>query len=478
MRQTSFGELKELNQTGTYRRLPLTCELFSDIATSVEVLHKFMNVSDHCFMFESASETKQWGRYTFIGYDPVLEVSSTDVIEGSPKDYLSRLIAENKSPRIPGLPSFLGGLVGYFAYDYCKYEEPILDIPVEDSEGFKDFDFMLFDKLVIYDNFSQKMTLVVNIKNDNLEKRYQEGLQTLEQMKVIITRGKKKSLPKGRLLTPAKPLFDEKAYTEKVLQVKERIREGDLFQLVLSNRLEAEFSGSLFDTYRLLRTINPSPYMFYFSSKDMEVAGASPETLVKVMGSEVLTYPLAGTRRRGQNDLEDKDLEQELLADEKEKAEHNMLVDLGRNDLGKICDFGSVEVKDYLQVLRFSHVMHLGSTVQGRLRTDKEALDALGAVLPAGTLSGAPKVKACQLIAQLENNKRGIYGGAIGYLSLTGDLDTCIGIRLAYRKNGKVFVRSGAGIVADSDPHKEYVECLNKAEAMLVALTGSERMEV
>ena len=255
-----------------------------------------------------------------------------------------------------------------------------------------------------------------------------------------------------------------------VEKAKYHIHEGDIFQIVLSNRLCAPFDGSLLDTYRVLRTINPSPYMFYFSGTDVEVAGASPETLVKLENGVLHTFPLAGTRPRGKTDAEDRALEAELLADEKELAEHNMLVDLGRNDLGRISKFGTVQVEKLHSIERFSHVMHIGSTVRGEIREDKDALDAIEAVLPAGTLSGAPKIRACQLIGELENNKRGIYGGAIGYIDFTGNMDTCIAIRIAYKKNGKVFVRSGAGIVADSDPGKEYEECLNKAKASLKAL--------
>lgn len=266
------------------------------------------------------------------------------------------------------------------------------------------------------------------------------------------------------------PLFDREQFCRMVEQAKDHIREGDIFQIVLSNCLSAPFEGSLLDTYRVLRTINPSPYMFYFSGTDVEVAGASPETLVKLENGVLHTFPLAGTRPRGKTPEEDRAMEEELLSDEKELAEHNMLVDLGRNDLGKVSRFGTVQVEKFHTVERFSHVMHIGSTVRGELRADKDALDAIEAVLPAGTLSGAPKLRACQLIAELENNKRGIYGGAIGYIDFTGNMDTCIAIRIAYQKNGRVFVRSGAGIVADSVPEKEFEECLNKARASLKAL--------
>lgn len=244
--------------------------------------------------------------------------------------------------------------------------------------------------------------------------------------------------------------------------------------MVLSNPLRAEATGSLFDTYRILRSSNPSPYMFYFSSDDIEIAGASPETLVKVVNGKASTFPLAGTRPRGRDEAEDRELEQELLADEKEQAEHNMLVDLGRNDMGKISEIGTVSVEDYMKIQRFSHVMHIGSTVVGKIRQDKDSVDAVDAILPAGTLSGAPKFRACQIIQELEHSKRGIYGGAIGYLDFSGNLDVCIAIRLVYKKNDSICIRSGAGIVSDSDPYKEAQECVNKAKAVVNAVKEVE----
>jgi Anthranilate/para-aminobenzoate synthases component I len=292
----------------------------------------------------------------------------------------------------------------------------------------------------------------------------------LQQLVDLLTTGERFKESAGKVLGEFKPLFNKEEYCEMVEKGKHYIFEGDIFQIVLSNRLEAPFEGSLLDTYRALRTINPSPYMFYFSGTDVEVAGASPETLVKLKDGVLHTFPLAGSRPRGATKEEDEKLEAELLVDEKELAEHNMLVDLGRNDLGRVSKFGTVEVEHYMDVLKFSHIMHIGSTVRGEIRDDKDALDAIEAVLPAGTLSGAPKIRACQLIDELENNKRGIYGGAIGYIDFTGNMDTCIAIRIAYKKNGKVFVRSGAGIVADSVPATEFQESLNKAQAVVNAL--------
>jgi len=317
---------------------------------------------------------------------------------------------------------------------------------------------------------------MVNISLEEPDEAYSMAEIELEKMKQLIEEGTPIKDTHGRLKGEVKALFDKEAYCRMIEKAKKHIYEGDIFQIVLSNRLEAPFEGSLLDVYRVLRTVNPSPYMFYFSSSGLEVAGASPETLVKLKDGVLHTFPLAGTRPRGKTQEEDLALEEELLADPKELAEHSMLVDLGRNDLGKISSFGSVEVENAFTVHRYSHVMHLGSTVRGEIREGFDALDAVDAVLPAGTLSGAPKIKACSLINELEDNKRGIYGGAVGYVSFTGNLDTCIGIRLAYRKNGKVFVRSGAGIVADSVPEKEYQECINKAAALMSSLGKAEEL--
>jgi anthranilate synthase component 1 len=348
----------------------------------------------------------------------------------------------------------------------------------EDTEAFKDVDLMLFDKVIAFDNLRQKIILIVNMSLSDPEVGYNKAVLELKQLAELLRHGQPKQEEGGHLLGEVTPLFDRERYCAMVEKAKQYIREGDIFQIVLSNRLSAPFQGSLLNTYRVLRTINPSPYMFYFSGTDVEVAGASPETLVKLEDGILHTFPLAGTRPRGKTEEEDRALEAELLADEKELAEHNMLVDLGRNDLGRISRFGSVQVEKLHSIERYSHVMHIGSTVRGEIREDRDALHAIEAVLPAGTLSGAPKIRACQLIGELENNKRGIYGGAIGYIDFSGNMDTCIAIRIAYKKNGKVFVRSGAGIVADSVPEKEYQECINKAKAVINALTLAEEEDL
>ena len=483
----NLSEVKAIAASGEYKVVPVSCEILSDFCTPIEALKILKNVSAHCYMLESVAEKERWGRYTFLGFDPKMEVTCTDgemkagdirIRTEDPAGFLRQLLAEYRSPRFDHLPAFTGGLVGYFAYDYIRYSVPSAAVDVEDSEAFKDIDLMLFDKVIAFDNYRQKMILIVNMSLDEPETGYNKAVMELKQLCELLRTGEKKQEPGGHLLGEVTPLFDRETYCEMVEKAKHHIREGDIFQIVLSNRLSAPFEGSLLNTYRVLRTTNPSPYMFYFSGTDVEVAGASPETLVKLEDGVLHTFPLAGTRPRGKTEEEDKRLEEELLADEKELAEHNMLVDLGRNDIGKISRFGSVQVENLHSIERYSHVMHIGSTVRGEIREDCDALDAIGAVLPAGTLSGAPKIRACQLIGELENNKRGIYGGAIGYIDFTGNMDTCIAIRIAYKKNGTVFVRSGAGIVADSVPDKEYEECINKAKAVVNALKCAEEADL
>ena len=483
----TLSQIQNIAASGKYNVLPVSCEILSDFITPIEAMRILKNVSTHCYMLESALANEQWGRYTFLGFEPKLEITciNGEMKAGSltfhtdnPSNYLRQILSEYKSPRFDWLPPFTGGLVGYFSYDYLGYSEPAVKCKAEDTEAFKDVDLMLFDKVIAFDNVRQKIILIVNMPLNDIEVGYNKAVMELNQLIRLLRSGQKKDEPGGKLLGEAEALFNREQYCEMVQKAKHYIREGDIFQVVLSNRLSAPFEGSLLNTYRVLRTINPSPYMFYFAGADVEVAGASPETLVKLEDGILHTFPLAGTRPRGRTEKEDKKLEAELLSDEKELAEHNMLVDLGRNDLGKISRFGTVEVEKLHSIERYSHVMHIGSTVRGEIRGEYDALDAIEAVLPAGTLSGAPKIRACQIISELENNKRGIYGGAIGYIDFTGNMDTCIAIRIAYKKNGRVFVRSGAGIVADSIPEKEYEECLNKAGAVLKALELAQEAEL
>ena len=490
MLKPTLEQAKEL--TG-YSVIPVCREILSDFTTPIEVLKKLRRVSRHVYILESVENQEKWGRYTFLGYNPKLELTCTngeltvkDVITGKvetshqahPAVYIKELMKKYTSPKLEGFPSFTGGLVGYFSYDYIKYSEPTLNLDAKDEEKFKDVDLMLFDKVIAFDNIHQKIVLITNIPADDLENGYAKAEQELSEMEQLIRNGKPADIPHGKLRSEFRRLFSEEQYCAMVEKAKHYIYEGDIFQVVLSNRLDADFDGSLLDAYRVLRATNPSPYMFFFSSDDMEIAGASPETLVKLENGTLHTFPLAGTRPRGATDEEDKRLETELLHDEKELSEHNMLVDLGRNDIGKVSRFGSVEVEKYMCIERYSHVMHIGSTVRGEILDSKSALDAVDAVLPAGTLSGAPKLRACEIINELENNKRGVYGGAVGYIDFRGNLDTCIAIRLAFKKNGRVFVRSGAGIVADSVPVNEYNECINKAKAVMNALTIAQEENI
>ena len=490
----SLKDIKEIAKDKQYKRIPVAYELFSDIATPIEGLRILKGISNHCYMLESIEDAENWGRYSFLGFDPLLEFTcQNNVVQikgdcefnkfneeiitiktDNPSEIIRDLIRKNKSPKLESLPPFTGGFVGYFAYDYIKYSEPSLKLDAENQDQFKDIDIMLFDKVIAFDNFRQKIIIIFNMKTDDLENNYKKACDELKGIADLIINGQKAEFQPLKLKSDFKPVFSREEYGEMVLKAKEYIRQGDIFQVVLSNRIEAEIEGSLFDTYRVLRTTNPSPYMFYFSSNDIEIAGASPETLVKVNNTKLYTFPLAGTRPRGKTVEEDLELEKELLADEKELAEHNMLVDLGRNDIGRIAEIGSVAVDKYMSVERFSHVMHIGSTVTGKLRKDLDSLSALDSILPAGTLSGAPKIRACEIINELEDNKRGIYGGAIGYVDLSGNLDTCISIRIAFARNNKVFIRSGAGIVADSVPDAEFDESMNKAAAVINALKTAD----
>ena len=463
-----------------YKTIPVSCQILSDIKTPIQVLRSLKAISSHCYMLESLEDSSKWGRYTFLGYDPKLEFTCLNGVikingetiakNDNPKKYIKNIIEENKSPKLDYLPTFTGGLVGYFSYDYIKYNEPSLKLVANDDENFNDVDLMLFDKVIAFDNLKQKIFLIINIKTDNLKQNYDAAVSELKKMADIIQNGVLAKQEPLKIKSEFRYLFTKQQYCDMVNKTKTYIKNGDIFQAVLSNRIDVDVEGSLLDTYRILRTTNPSPYMFYFCSKDIEIAGSSPETLVKLDNGILHTFPLAGTRPRGKTQEEDLQLEKDLLSDKKELAEHNMLVDLGRNDLGKISKFGSVTVEKYMSIERFSHVMHIGSTVRGEIKDEKSAIDGIDTILPAGTLSGAPKIRACQIINELEQNKRGIYGGAIGYIDFSGNMDTCISIRIAFKKNNKVFIRSGAGIVADSVPEKEYQECVNKAQAVVNAL--------
>ena len=530
--EPTLEEIRTLAKEGDYRRIPVKKEFFADHITPTEALRALRATSHHCFLLESAEANGARGRYTFLGFQPTLEFTCSEgkarirthlgtdketcqtcTLE-HPHSAIRRIIETHKSPRLAHFPPFSGGLVGYFSFDYFAYSEPRLrkDQTTRKRSGEEDFldvDLMAFDSVIMFDSYRQKVVLITgmhpyadpdaslasifdeqgisrHLENrkdltldrcpdvfgslDALETSYKQAEEKLAYIETVLLQGSRHCFEPLHLEHDFIPSLSESRYCAMIEQAKHHIYEGDIFQVVLSNPLSAPATGSLFDAYRVLRSENPSPYMLYFTSDSIEIAGASPETLVRLEGDHLQTFPLAGTRPRGANAEEDRHIKEELLSDEKELAEHNMLVDLGRNDLGRVCSLGSVHVDTYLNVLEFSRVMHIGSTVKGTISPDNDALDAIDAVLPAGTLSGAPKIRACEIINELEPTPRGIYGGALGYLDFSGNMDICIAIRLAYKKHNQIFVQSGAGIVADSDPASEYRECQNKAAAVLSAL--------
>ena len=467
------------NYLKDYSLIPICKEIYSDVITPISLLRRMETLDKNFFLLESVEGGEKWGRYSFLGYNPVLHVSCNDgvvtQISGEIKmecdtdgmTTLRNLLEKYKSPKIKGLPTFTGGFVGYFAYEMIGYTEPKLDIK---SSDFDDYNLMLFDKIIAFDHLKQKIFVIANMKSKDGIQGYNGALLEIE--KIIAMINDQAPLKKSTSMEDVKFKCNltKEEYCEMVNKTKDYIKEGDIFQGVISRKFVADYKGSLLNAYRVLRTTNPSPYMYFLQSNDLQIAGASPETMVKLVDGNLTTFPVAGTRPRGKNNEEDIMLEKELLADEKELAEHNMLVDLARNDIGKISEYGSVYVKEYMKIHRFSKVMHIASTVCGTLRNDLGPCSAVEATLPAGTLSGAPKFRACEIIDELEPEARGVYGGAIGYIDLSGNLDVCIAIRTAVKKNDKVYVQAGAGIVADSIPENEYIECENKASAVIEAI--------
>lgn len=490
MIRPSLDQVKEL--AAGYDIVPVYKEILSDVRTPISVLKALKRVSSHTYLLESADNSNHWGRYSFLGYDPKLEISCKNHvmrIKGAttqtftcdhPATEIRKVLEQYKSPKLADLPTFTGGLVGYFAYEYIRYAEPTLDftVPDDDSSMVNDVDLMLFDKVIAFDHYKNKIFLITNISTDDLELNYNKAIMELDALADLVVNGQEADIEPCHLESEFVSEFSKEEYEDVVVKTQNYIKEGDIFQAVVSNRREAKLKGSLLNAYRVLRTMNPSPYMFYLSGGDVELTGASPETLVKLTDKTLHTFPIAGTMPRGKNEAEDRAVEDKLIHDEKELAEHNMLVDLGRNDLGKISQFGSVKVEALHQLQRFSHVIHITSTVSGQIQDQYDALDAIQATLPAGTLSGAPKIRAIQILHDLEKSPRGVYGGAVGYIDFSGNMDVCIGIRMAMAKAGRVFVRSGGGIVRDSIPVNEYNETIHKAQSMVVAITEAQEVDV
>ncbi len=462
-----------------YNLIPLARELIADTETPVSAFLKLRGEGP-AFLLESAEQGVTFGRYSFIGFQPreVIRWSLSD--GGDPYEIAAAAVARYRQAPLEGLPPFAGGAVGFFGYDLVRAVEP-LGPAGEDPLGLPDMALMLSDVLVVFDHLKHTATILAHVHTDegDLEASYTRALETLESVR----RSLAAPLPAGRVALEERPApeFESNMSRERfeaiVARIIDYIYAGDAFQVVPSQRWSAPVAVDGFSIYRGLRIVNPSPYMYFLDFGDFQFAGASPEPLITVSGRRVVTRPVAGTRPRGADAEEDARLEAELLGDAKEIAEHMMLVDLGRNDLGRVCEYGTVRVDALKQIERYSHVMHIVSTVSGRLREGVGALDALRATLPAGTLSGAPKVRAMQIIDELEPVKRGGYGGAIGYLSYSGDLDTAIHIRTVVVKDGVAHVQAGGGTVADAKPDREFAESEAKARAVMraIELAGQQR---
>lgn len=472
----------------TCSTVPVYREVYSDTTTPVMILRKLEGLGSRCFLLESVEDGKNWGRYSFLGYDPVMRVYCKDqtvyieadgeVIEKpaqKPFDVLREIMAEYHPPEPEeDMPPFTGGFVGYFAYSVFRYKEPNLKL----SPGeFNDFDLMLFDRIIAFDHLKQKIFIIAHIKSNGFDKEFERVSKQFDFIENLIHRPVLMGKPSCRETPVFSCNLEKDQYCGLVDRTKEYIREGDIFQAVLSRKFSASIHGSLINAYRVLRTTNTSPYMVYLKIDDMELMCSSPETLIRLRNGRLTTFPIAGSRPRGITPEEDRMLEQELLSDEKELSEHNMLVDLGRNDLGMISEYGSVKVTNYMAIHRYSRIMHICSEVQGDLLPGLDAFHAIEAVLPAGTLSGAPKIRACEIIEEMEEESRGIYGGALGYIDFSGNMDTCIAIRMAVKRGDTVTVQAGGGIVADSVPEKEYDESGNKAKAVINAIIRAKEVE-
>lgn len=475
-----------------YKTVPVFYEALIDSCTPVRLFAALKEKFENCFILESVDNSEQWGRYSFIGIDPKTEIkisgSSAEIIKNGVSEKLdcpdpiklyNSILSEHTSPVFPNRPKLTGGLIGYFGYDTVRcFEKKLVNTP-EDDLHMPDSNMFLYDEIVAYDHLTNKAVIILNINSgENVDVRYDE----CENRAIDICRILNNCPPFNGTFSNEERELDVKSnvtkeeYMDMVAKAKEHIYNGDISQVVLSQRFEIDNPPSPFDVYRMLRSTNPSPYLYYFDHKDYCIAGASPEMLVSVTDGVAVTKPIAGTIGRGKTAEEDKAFEKQLLNDPKERAEHTMLVDLGRNDIGRVSKFGTVSVTDFMRVERYSKVMHLVSDVRGELSDDKTAIDALMSVLPAGTLSGAPKVKAMQIIDNLEKQKRGLYGGTVGYLAFSGNIDTCIAIRTVLFKNNKAYVQAGAGIVYDSVPEKEYEETKNKALAVVNAVREAAKL--
>ena len=481
MHITTFDEFRELAQRGTF--VPVYKEIVADLLTPVSAFLKIAEHSDYAFLLESVEGGEQVGRYSFLGKDPFLILRSragrtildrAGQTTESDKPFIAtlrELMAGFHSPFVPGLPRFTGGAVGYLGYDAAAWFEPVTlqtERPDEDEAG-----FMLFDTVLAFDHVRHRILIIANSRitgDEDLESLYQFARAKIEFVERELERPLSKAVRSNGQPIEVSSNVTRAEFERMVRTAKEYIAAGDIYQVVLSQRFESAFGADSFTAYRALRHVNPSPYMYFIRLGSRSIVGSSPEMLVRAEGRHIETHPIAGTRRRGRTEDEDQRLADELKRNEKERAEHVMLVDLGRNDLGRVSTYGSVKVPTYMALERYSHVMHLVSIVEGKLSDQHDRLDALVACFPAGTVSGAPKVRAMEIISELENRRRGVYAGAVGYLDFAGNLDFCITIRTVVIENGRAYVQAGAGIVADSNPAAEYDETHDKARAVIQAL--------
>jgi anthranilate synthase component I len=484
MIQPSLPEVKRIAEQGSV--IPICKDILGDLLTPAAAFLRVAQGRRRVFLLESVEGGERLARYSFIGWDPFVVVRGKgdsvwierqgEVIREQAHgfDKLRQLSQSFKTVSIPELPPFLGGGVGYFAYDLVRQFEK-LPYLAEDDLRLDDYQVMFFSTILAFDHLRHRIHIITNIFNDrhvdDLEGKYQDALLRIEQIEKRLTMPISLPSPATQSTIP-EPVsnLSESVYYSNIEKAKQHIQAGDIFQVVLSQRFAMQIHCDPFDIYRALRFINPSPYMFFLRMDNLHFVGASPEMLVKVRNGRVEYGPIAGTRPRGSSQEEDARLSKELLADEKERAEHIMLVDLGRNDLGRVCNFGSVKVTDLMRIEKYSHVMHLVSSVEGELRKDLDCFHALESCLPAGTVSGAPKVRAMEIIEAMEPSRRGVYGGAVGYVDFSGNLDTCIALRTLMVKDGIAYIQAGGGIVADSDPRREREESINKASALIRAV--------
>jgi anthranilate synthase component I len=490
MFKPSLEEFKQKAKSGNL--IPVYKEILADLDTPVSAYMKISG-GKYSFLLESIEGGEKWARYCFLGCDPSVVVSTkgrtltltengktqqSEIKTGSPLSAVKEILARYQPVQVEGLPRFSGGAVGFVSYDMVRFFEELPEQTIDDLDV-PDSQFIITDTMLVFDNVSQTIKIVSNafVEGDDLTAIYEETTRKIsaleEKLKTPLARGTEPEEGDGSALSFESNMKEED-HKQAVTRIKEYILEGDAIQVVFAQRLKFSITRDPFDIYRALRTINPSPYMYYLKFGELQVVGSSPEVLVRLEDEKVEVRPIAGTRKRGKNEQEDQELEKDLLSDEKELAEHIMLVDLGRNDVGRVAEINSVEVNERFTIERYSHVMHIVSNVRGKLKTGLDCFDVLEAAFPAGTLSGAPKIRAMEIIDELEPTRRGLYGGAVGYISFNGNMDTAIAIRTLLIKDNTAYLGVGGGIVADSVPKTEFEETMNKGRALLKAIEAAE----